>query len=56
MSYAVGDAYTNLINPFWAIPLLAITKIKAREMFGYGIAMLLALFPFLTIALYVVPY
>ncbi|WP_306054318.1 short-chain fatty acid transporter [Natronococcus wangiae] len=56
MAYAVGDAHTNLLNPFWAIPLLAITKIKAREMFGYGIAVLLALFPFLAVALYLVPY
>jgi short-chain fatty acids transporter len=56
IAYAVGDAHTNLFNPFWAIPLLAITRIKAREMFGYAIAMLLALIPFLAVALYVVPY
>jgi len=56
IAYAVGDAHTNLLNPFWALPLLAITGVKAREMFGYAIAMLLALLPFLTIALYAVPY
>ncbi|WP_440766390.1 short-chain fatty acid transporter [Natronorubrum sp. DTA7] len=56
MAYAVGDAHTNLLNPFWALPLLAITQIKAREMFGYAIAMLLLLIPFLAIVLYVVPY
>lgn len=56
IAYAVGDAHTNLLNPFWAIPLLAITGIKAREMFGYAIAMLLALIPFLAIALYAIPY
>ena len=56
MAYAVGDAHPNLLNPFWAIPLLAITQIRAREMFGYAIAMLLALIPFLAIVLYVVPY
>jgi short-chain fatty acids transporter len=56
VAYAVGDAHTNLLNPFWAIPLLAITGIKAREMFGYAIAMLLALIPFLAIALYAIPY
>ena len=56
IAYAVGDAHTNLFNPFWAIPLLAITRIKAREMFGYAIAMLLALIPFLAVVLYVVPY
>ncbi|SEV95856.1 short-chain fatty acid transporter [Natrinema salifodinae] len=56
IAYAVGDAHTNLLNPFWALPLLAITKIRAREMFGYAVAMLLALIPFLTVALYALPY
>ncbi|MEF8829337.1 MAG: TIGR00366 family protein [Haloarcula sp.] len=56
MAYAVGDAHTNLLNPFWALPLLAITRIKAREMFGYAIAMLLALTPFLAVVLFLLPY
>ncbi|ELZ46003.1 short chain fatty acids transporter [Halorubrum coriense DSM 10284] len=56
VAYAVGDAHTNLLNPFWALPLLAITNVRAREMFGYAIAMLIALIPFLAIALYAVPY
>lgn len=56
IAYAVGDAHTNLLNPFWALPVLAITGIKAREMFGYGVAVLLALIPFLAVALYAVPY
>jgi short-chain fatty acids transporter len=56
IAYAVGDAHTNLLNPFWALPLLAITNVKAREMFGYAIAMLIALIPFLATALYVIPY
>ena len=56
IAYAVGDAHTNLLNPFWALPLLAITGIRAREMFGYGIAMLLALIPFLAIILFILPY
>lgn len=56
MAYAVGDAHTNLLNPFWAIPLLAITQINAREMFGYAFVMLLALIPFLTLVLLFLPY
>lgn len=56
IAYAVGDAHTNLLNPFWALPLLAITGIKARQMFGYGIAMLLLLIPFLAVALTLLPY
>lgn len=55
-AYAVGDAHTNLLNPFWAIPLLAITGLKARDMFGYGITMMILLVPFIAVALYVLPY
>ncbi len=55
-SYAVGDAHTNLLNPFWAIPLLAITGLRARDMFGYAITMMILLVPFLAIALYLLPY
>ena len=55
-AYAVGDAHTNLLNPFWAIPLLAITGLRARDMFGYGITMMLLLVPFLAGVLYFLPY
>lgn len=56
MAYSVGDAWTNLFQPFWAIPLLGITGIRAREMFGYCITMLIALVPFLALALSLIPY
>jgi short-chain fatty acids transporter len=55
-AYSVGDAHTNLINPFWALPLLAITGLRAREMFGYAITMMLLLTPFLAAVLYLLPY
>ena len=55
-AYAVGDAHTNLLNPFWAIPLLAITGLRARDMFGYAITMMLLLTPFVAIVLYLLPY
>ena len=55
-AYAVGDAHTNLLNPFWAIPLLAITELRARDMFGYAITMMLLLVPFIAIVLYLLPY
>ena len=56
MAYAVGDAWTNLFQPFWAIPLLGITGMRARDVFGYCITLLFALVPFLAIALTVIPY
>ncbi|MGI9257393.1 MAG: short-chain fatty acid transporter [Gammaproteobacteria bacterium] len=55
-AYAVGDAHTNLLNPFWAIPLLAITGLRARDMFGYAITMMLLLVPYLAIILLLLPY
>ena len=55
-AYAVGDAHTNLLNPFWAIPLLAITGLRARDMFGYAITAMILLTPFLAILLYLLPY
>lgn len=56
MAYAVGDAHTNLFQPFWAIPLLAITGMRARDVFGYAITMLILLTPHLAVILFVLPY
>ena len=43
MSVAYGDELANMLQPFWALPLLAITGVKAREIVGYtAIAMLVA--------------
>ncbi len=55
-AYAVGDAHTNLLNPFWAIPLLAISGLRARDMFGYAITVMILLVPFLAAVLYLLPY
>jgi short-chain fatty acids transporter len=35
MALAYGDELTNMIQPFWAIPLLAITGVKARSILPY---------------------
>jgi short-chain fatty acids transporter len=43
MAVAYGDQLTNMLQPFWALPLLAITKVKAREIVGYtAVVMLIA--------------
>jgi short-chain fatty acids transporter len=55
-AYSAGDAHTNLLNPFWALPLLAITGLRARDMFGYAITMMLLLTPFLFLVLFFLPY
>lgn len=35
MAVAYGDQWTNMLQPFWALPLLAITGAKARDIMGY---------------------
>ncbi|TAM85622.1 MAG: TIGR00366 family protein, partial [Candidimonas sp.] len=56
IAYGAGDAWTNLLQPFWAIPLLAITGLRARGIFGYRIVMMLtAAVPF-AIGLTFIPY
>ena len=35
IAIAWGDAWTNLIQPFWAIPALAIAKLNAKDIMGF---------------------
>ncbi len=41
MSIAWGDAWTNMIQPFWALPLLAIAKLGIKDIMGYCTMVLL---------------
>ncbi|KGX93229.1 short-chain fatty acid transporter [Pontibacillus halophilus JSM 076056 = DSM 19796] len=41
MAVAWGDAWTNLIQPFWALPALAIAGLKAKDILGFCIITLL---------------
>jgi short-chain fatty acids transporter len=38
---AYGDQWTNMIQPFWTIPILAIAGCKMRDMMGYTFVTLL---------------
>ena len=35
MAISWGDAWTNLIQPFWALPALAIAKLNAKDIMGF---------------------
>ncbi|MCC5782632.1 serine--pyruvate aminotransferase [Kocuria sp. CCUG 69068] len=35
MAISYGDQWTNMIQPFWALPLLAIAGLKIRDILGY---------------------
>lgn len=41
MAFAYGDQITNMLQPFWALPLLAITRLKAREILPFTLILLL---------------
>lgn len=41
MALAYGDQITNMLQPFWALPLLGITKLKAKEILPYTLLFML---------------
>ncbi|MFD1030120.1 short-chain fatty acid transporter [Metaplanococcus flavidus] len=40
MAVAWGDAWTNMIQPFWALPALAIAGLKAKDIMGFCLIVL----------------
>jgi len=40
MALAYGDQWTNLFQPFWALPLLGICGVRARDIMGYCMAVM----------------
>jgi len=44
MAVAWGDAWTNMIQPFWALPLLAIAGLKVRDIMGFLVIILIYTF------------
>jgi len=41
MAMCYGDQLTNMLQPFWALPLLGFTGLKARDLIGYTITIML---------------
>ena len=41
MAVAWGDAWTNMLQPFWALPVLAIAGLKAKDIMGFCLLQLL---------------
>ncbi len=42
MAVAYGDQLTNMLQPFWALPLLAVTRARARDIVGYSAVVMVA--------------
>jgi short-chain fatty acids transporter len=55
MALAYGDQWTNLFQPFWALALLGLTGLKARQIMGYCMAVMLIGIVFFILALVFLP-
>jgi short-chain fatty acids transporter len=51
MCLAYGDEWTNMLQPFWALPLLGITGLKARDILGWSLSIMLLSGPLYALAL-----
>ncbi len=51
MTVAYGDQWTNMLQPFWALALLEITGLEARDILGYTLLLMLASGLFFVLAL-----
>lgn len=55
LAYAYGDATTNLIQPFWAIPILSVTGLRFGEMVGYTSLVAVVCFLVSAVAMLLIP-
>lgn len=53
VALAHGDAWTNMLQPFWALPLLGIMGLRARDIVGYTTLLCLVSFPVVVFCLLV---
>ena len=56
VAYGCGDMWTNMFQPFWAIALLGITGLRARDIMGYCMTLMIVSAPFIGLGLYFFPY
>lgn len=55
LAYAYGDSTTNLIQPFFAIPILAVTRLRFGDVVGYTLLVALVCFVVSVVAMGVIP-
>ena len=41
MAFVYGDQLTNMLQPFWALPLLGITGLKAKQILPYSVLIMM---------------
>ena len=55
LAYAYGDSTTNLIQPFWAIPILTVTGLRFGDVVGYTGLVALVCFTISLVAMFLIP-
>ena len=55
LAYAYGDSTTNLIQPFFAIPILAVTRLRFGDIVGYTFLIAATCFAVTTVAMFLIP-
>ncbi|MBD3161648.1 MAG: short-chain fatty acid transporter, partial [Candidatus Latescibacteria bacterium] len=45
LALSYGDEWTNMLQPFWALPLLGITGLKGGQILGYTAALMILVLP-----------
>ena len=55
IAYAWGDMVTDVIQPFWAIPLLGVAKLSFRDIMGYCMVYFLFYMVIISIAFLLLP-
>ncbi len=53
MALSYGDAWTNMLQPFWALPLLGIMNLRARDIVGYTAFLMMVTGPLFLVLLVV---
>ncbi|MGE3276229.1 MAG: short-chain fatty acid transporter [Vicinamibacterales bacterium] len=55
VAYAWGDMATNIIQPFWALPLLAAARLDFRDIMGYATLVFLIYVSVVSVAFWLLP-
>ena len=55
LAYSYGDSTTNLIQPFFAIPILAVTRLRFGDVVGYTFLVAIACFAVSAVAMALIP-
>lgn len=56
LAYAWGDMASNLIQPFWALPLLAAARLSFRDIMGYAAICFALISVIVSVAFWLLPF